>query len=122
MPRHFTGQHNFINKNESFDDFSDRLIRGVEDDARMIYRAAGKAKEILIARDDDSAFIARETEMGLIILGSQPCLDCSCYIDSRAAQSGGYGRIDVFVKVETDSVSHGREPATFLAGVRDCSS
>src|SRR2546426_11311321 len=83
--QHFGGKHNFINENQSFDDISDRLISGVENDARMIHAFAGKAKKILIARDDHSAFIARKAEMGNIILRSQTCFVCSCYVDSRTA-------------------------------------
>jgi len=33
-----------------------------------------------------------------------------------------YDGIDVFVQVETDTVSHVREPAIYLAGGKDCSS
>jgi hypothetical protein len=34
----------------------------------MTESVAGQTKKILVARDDDAAFIARETEMGRVVL------------------------------------------------------
>jgi hypothetical protein len=83
-PLNFSGQHNFTDENKSFDNFADRLVRGVEDDAEMACAATGKAKKILISRDDNSALGSSKIEVGSIILRPQASFDCSCYIDASA--------------------------------------
>src|SRR2546426_748253 len=87
----------------------------------MISHSVGYAQEILITSDNHPAFRTRKVKMNFIVFCSQAGIVCRCNIDACTTQSSSYCRINVFVKVKTNAVSHGRGLRVLRANVRDCS-
>ena len=60
IPDHFLRRHYLGDQDQSFENLTQRLIRGVEHNAAMIAHLCRDAKEVLIAGDDYASFSARE--------------------------------------------------------------
>src|SRR5947207_10271868 len=122
MSCHFGRQHDFVNQNESLDDFSDRLICSVEYNAGVFSDATRHTQEVLIAGYDHPSFSSRKLEMVFIIIRSQAGFVRRGYVNASTTKSNRDCGIDVFIKVETDAFSHGRARAAFLSDVTGYSS